>query len=46
VFDAWQDMVGKFVKVMPIDYRLSLEKIRAAEQRDTETTPATEEVFR
>jgi len=46
ILDAWQDMVGKFVKVMPIDYRASLEKIRAAEQRDTETTPATEEVFR
>jgi len=46
ILDAWPDMVGKFVKVMPIDYRLSLEKMRAAEQRDTETTPATEEVFR
>jgi glutamate synthase (NADPH/NADH) large chain len=46
ILDAWPDMVGKFVKVIPIDYRLSLEKMRAAEQRDTETTPATEEVFR
>ncbi len=46
ILDAWPDMVGKFVKVMPIDYRLSLEKMRAVEQRDTETTPATEEVFR
>jgi glutamate synthase (NADPH/NADH) large chain len=46
ILNAWPDMVGKFVKVMPIDYRLSLEKMRAAEQRDTETTPATEEVFR
>jgi glutamate synthase domain-containing protein 2/glutamate synthase domain-containing protein 1/glutamate synthase domain-containing protein 3 len=46
VLDAWQDMVGRFVKVIPIDYRLSLAKMRAAEQRDTETTPATEEVFR
>jgi len=46
ILNAWPDMVGKFVKVIPIDYRLSLEKMRAAEQRDTETTPATEEVFR
>jgi len=45
VLDAWPDMVGKFVKVVPIDYRKALERIRAAEQRDTETTPATEEVF-
>jgi glutamate synthase (NADPH/NADH) large chain len=45
ILDAWSDMVGKFVKVVPIDYRRALEKMRAAEQRDTETTPATEEVF-
>ena len=45
ILKAWPDMVGKFVKVMPIDYRKALERMRAAEQRDTETTPATEEVF-
>jgi len=45
ILDAWPNMVGKFVKVVPIDYRQALEKMRAAEQRDTETTPATEEVF-
>jgi len=45
ILDAWPDMVGRFVKVVPIDYRKALEKMRAAEQRDTETTPATEEVF-
>ncbi len=45
ILEAWPDMVGKFVKVVPIDYRKALEKMRAAEQRDTETTPATEEVF-
>ena len=45
ILDAWPDMVGKFVKVVPIDYRKALEKMQAAELRDTETTPATEEVF-
>lgn len=45
ILDAWPEMIGKFVKVIPIDYRRALEKVRAAEQRDTETTPATEEVF-
>ena len=45
ILDTWQDMVGKFVKVIPIDYRKSLEKMQANELRDTETTPATEEVF-
>ncbi len=45
ILDRWPDMVGKFVKVIPIDYRKALEKMRAAERRYTETTPATEEVF-
>jgi len=45
ILDTWSDMVGKFVKVIPIDYRRALEQMRAAEQRHTETTPATEEVF-
>ncbi|MFA5251008.1 MAG: glutamate synthase large subunit, partial [Phycisphaerae bacterium] len=45
LMDAWSDMVGRFVKVVPIDYRKAMEKMRAAEQRDTETIPATEEVF-
>ena len=45
ILDAWSDMIGKFVKVVPIDYRKALEKMQATEQRDTETTPATEEVF-
>ncbi len=45
ILDNWTDMVGKFVKVVPIDYRKALEKMRAHERRDTETTPATEEVF-
>jgi glutamate synthase domain-containing protein 2/glutamate synthase domain-containing protein 1/glutamate synthase domain-containing protein 3 len=45
ILDTWSDMIGKFVKVMPIDYREALKKMRAAEQRSTETTPATEEVF-
>ena len=45
ILDAWPDMVGRFAKVIPIDYRKSLERMRAEEERDTDTTPATEEVF-
>jgi glutamate synthase domain-containing protein 2/glutamate synthase domain-containing protein 1/glutamate synthase domain-containing protein 3 len=45
ILDAWPDMVGKFVKVIPIDYSRALEKMRAEERRNTETTPATEEVY-
>jgi glutamate synthase domain-containing protein 3 len=45
ILDNWPDMMGRFVKVVPIDYRKALERMRAAERRDTDTTPATEEVF-
>ena len=29
ILDNWQEMSGKFVKVMPIDYRKALERLRA-----------------
>jgi glutamate synthase domain-containing protein 3 len=45
IIENWNQMVGRFVKVMPIDYRKSLQRIRQREDRRTETTPATEEVF-
>jgi glutamate synthase domain-containing protein 2/glutamate synthase domain-containing protein 3 len=45
ILSAWADTVGKFVKVIPIDYRKALERMRAGERRNTESTPATEEVF-
>jgi glutamate synthase domain-containing protein 2/glutamate synthase domain-containing protein 3 len=45
ILKSWQNMLGKFVKVTPLDYRRALEQMRANEQRDTETTPATEEVY-
>ncbi len=45
ILSAWSDMVSRFVKVIPIDYRKALERMRQTEARDTETTPATEEVF-
>lgn len=45
MLDNWPNIVGKFVKVIPIDYRRALERLKNQEQRETETTPATEEVF-
>jgi len=41
----WREMSAKFVKVMPIDYRKALEKMRERERVRGESTPATEEVF-
>jgi glutamate synthase domain-containing protein 3 len=45
ILDNWSGMIGRFVKVMPIDYRKALERMQAEERRYTETPPATEEVF-
>ena len=41
----WHEMAGKFVKVMPIDYRKALERLREREAVTGEQTVATEEVF-
>ncbi|MBN2577503.1 MAG: glutamate synthase large subunit [Pirellulales bacterium] len=41
----WAEMSGKFVKVLPIDYRLALEKIRQQEQVHDEQLATTEEIF-
>ena len=45
ILDDWQACAPLFVKVMPIDYRESLERMRLAEDTDRETVAATEEVF-
>jgi glutamate synthase (NADPH/NADH) large chain len=41
----WESHLPLFVKVMPIDYRQVLERMRLKEDADTETVSATEEVF-
>jgi glutamate synthase domain-containing protein 3 len=46
ILDDWAGVVGRFVKVMPIDYRRVLERIKEHELPQAEFTPATEEVFR
>jgi len=45
ILDSWREMAGQFVKVMPIDYRRALERLRQREQVGGDQTPATEEVF-
>ncbi len=46
ILENWEAALPLFVKVMPIDYRKSLERMRLAEGRDRETVSATEEVYR
>jgi glutamate synthase domain-containing protein 2/glutamate synthase domain-containing protein 1/glutamate synthase domain-containing protein 3 len=45
ILENWREMSGKFVKVMPIDYRKALERLREREAVRADQTPATEEVF-
>ncbi len=46
ILNKWEEMSNRFVKVMPIDYRRALERLREREEAHTDFTPATEEVFR
>jgi len=45
ILDNWEACLPLFVKVMPIDYRKSLERMRLSVYRDMETVAATEEVY-
>jgi len=42
----WDEMLPRFVKVMPVDYRKALERIAKEQSRETETVGVTEEVYR
>jgi len=45
ILDHWDSRLPLFVKVMPMEYRQSLERIRQEEHRDDDLVLATEEVF-
>jgi NAD(P)H-dependent glutamate synthase small subunit len=45
ILDNWQSSLPLFAKVMPIEYRLSLERIQNQEDPDKATLSVTEEVF-
>jgi len=45
LLDNWEAHLPLFVKVIPIDYRKVLERMRMKEDTDMETVAATEEVF-
>jgi glutamate synthase domain-containing protein 2/glutamate synthase domain-containing protein 1/glutamate synthase domain-containing protein 3 len=42
----WTEMLPRFVKVIPIDYKRVLERIRKEESHETEVVSVTEEVYR
>jgi len=45
LLDDWEAHLPLFVKVMPVDYRESLARMRLIEDRDKETVAVTEEVY-
>lgn len=45
ILDKWESSVPMFVKVIPIDYRKVLERMKMSETADVETVAVTEEVF-
>ncbi|MBM4053180.1 MAG: glutamate synthase large subunit [Planctomycetes bacterium] len=46
ILDNWESRLPLFVKVMPMEYKKSLERKRQEEHVDDETVMATEEVYR
>jgi glutamate synthase (NADPH/NADH) large chain len=45
ILNMWEEMLPLFVKVIPIDYRAALKRIRERETRESETVNMTEEVY-
>ena len=45
VLDLWEEMLPLFVKVIPIDYRAALQKLKERELKSSETMSVTEEVY-
>jgi len=45
ILENWETMLPLFVKVMPVEYKKVLERMRHEEFADTETVSATEEVY-
>ena len=45
VLDDWDVQLAHFVKVMPVDYREALKRMKQTASRDDDTVSATEEVF-
>jgi glutamate synthase domain-containing protein 3 len=46
ILENWESRLPLFVKIMPVEYRKSLERMRLEEEMNTESVSATEEVYR
>ncbi len=45
ILEGWEEMLPLFVKVIPLDYRAALRRLRESELKESETVKMTEEVF-
>jgi glutamate synthase (NADPH/NADH) large chain len=41
----WTEIIPRFVKVIPIDYRIAMERLREQQTKESEVVEVTEEVF-
>jgi glutamate synthase domain-containing protein 3 len=46
ILETWEDSIDRFVKVLPVDYKLALQRIRQSELANSESMHVTEEVLR
>ena len=46
ILENWDSRLPLFVKIMPVEYRKSLDRMRMEEEMNTESVSATEEVYR
>jgi glutamate synthase domain-containing protein 2/glutamate synthase domain-containing protein 3 len=46
ILKDWDEMIPRFVKVFPIDYKKALERMNKAQIKSSETAAMTEEVFK
>jgi glutamate synthase domain-containing protein 3 len=45
ILHNWADMIHQFVKVMPMEYKRVLERMKKEESKETEVVAVTEEVY-
>ena len=46
ILNDWENSYPLFVKIIPIEYKKVLERLKMEERLDNETIPSTEEVYR
>jgi glutamate synthase domain-containing protein 3 len=45
ILNDWEEMLPLFVKVLPIDYKKALERLKDFQSKETELVTVTEEVY-